>query len=480
MNKDLNHRKDELDKKLREKYAKYSIQPDESLWDSINSRSLAENKWMNSPTKIKWIRVASIVFAFGFLAFLAYQIVPHYSNHMAKTESGKLSFQKNSSQSLPESDSLPAETDSLVYYAFNQKNSKLNVDSHNKKYHSPQGTKTENEASFSASEITELTTSVVLERQEDQVIFEADVRREPPSFTLSLSKSVSPFPAIVKRRSLHSEKSGIVNDQLMAWDRLENSRQINKGGDEVSVKQLKTMSGKWFAEGFVGPTISYRSIAPNPEFSRLALYDRSYFNAREKAQLSWSYGLNGGYRLSDKIKVKAGLNLSTYSLKFNTEGRFFEEKSASEYILYTSFGEAVISITGVNPIPEETIINSSIALHYMSVPMAIEYQLLKQIAISFGVNFEALRSQELNWESNSQNIDSDERLTQISGVNRKSVSLSLGVLYEQPLLHNTSLLVNPIFLSQIKSPSSSGPYHAYPNSLGIRIGIRRYFGKLEK
>ncbi|MEQ8415821.1 hypothetical protein RT717_01150 [Imperialibacter roseus] len=476
MSKDLNHIESELDAKLKEKYANYSVQPDEALWNNVNSR-VAEKKLLLSQTKIKWLRAASIVFALGFLGLLANQVVQYYGYQRNEIGDKTLSSPQYPSQSPTDSGGSPVETDSAVTEIFDQSASKLKVDSvrMTPNFQETDNTKAENDAGVNTSEMEPLASAEVEEQQEEQGNLEGGNRHGPVSSAPARPEAVGHLPAIFDRASVRSEESMTGGGPITVLESVEGSQEIQIAGSEVPVEQLKTMEGKWFAEGFASPSVSYRTVAANPEFVKVALYDKSYFNSREKAQLNWAYGLNGGYRLSEKIKVKTGLNLSSYSIKFKTGGKFFEKKSASEYTLYTSFGEALISLTGVDDVPVETVIKSNIALHYVSVPLAIEYQLLKHTAISFGVNFESLRSQELNWESNDQNVDSDERVTQISGVNKRSISLSFGVVHEQTLFNNTSVLVNPIFLSHIKSPSSSGPYHAYPNSLGIRIGVRRYF-----
>ncbi len=537
MNYDTNHSDQEFDSFLKEKYKNHRLNPDEELWEGINSR-INQNKLQSNIKQVRRLKYISASLAASLIISFIYfehRLRTHEKPEIAQESVNNIStentFQsvdslnvnlfiqkkepvnantsqkingkeknlinaKNSnsikqikSNDLTQINTLPPDTSKTTntaiknddsYIASNisltgndaqipeEKNSNSGVTSLNQENKKISVTKPENEEfSGTNNHIVEKRNSETEEieqklNNENSINIETKIPKEEPLVANIENEQNVSFNSILSDSVKSNDAETIqISDNL-----------VNSDTQIVFTEPPRNLrKRKYFIEGFYSPELSYRFITQNPEYKQTR-YNKAYFNARDKADFTFSAGLYGGLSLNESFSLMSGIYYSQYAQKFKTEAVNILHNSYQGYFLYTSTGVANLMLSSSDSIPAETFLNSSIRYNYLNLPLILDYKVFRYQHINFGFNFNYLLSQELNWQSENSDGNTEPHYDEVSGIKTAMVSLILGTTYEHPLTHNISFIINPTLKLHVMAFSKSSPVHAYPYSWGLRVGVR--------
>jgi hypothetical protein len=439
----------EFDKKIKERYDQYSVNPDEDLWTGINSKLLA-NKSIRSQQRIQFYRAAAIVLGLAIISIFGKQVFFNKDN--APSNEDHLSAQVEITDQPPTHSN---EKDDLIVESSEGEPNKIEDKSYD--LTSPLNTSDhpfpiDIDRTILEKAAEESKTAYRIGDESDH----SENFKKKEEFIIPLR----PRNEIINERSLSSLNldSLAIDQSLTIPEQLE--------------KILTNPTKRWVLNLYASPILTSRFISVNQKFAPKSNLDKSYFNSRENSQLGWSIGITAGYKFSQKLLIKSGLELSSQKLKFQTKGNNLVPVSDKDFILYSSFGGILLQLESdqVNP---ESILNSSVLLNYISLPVGIEYKVMPNTAVALGLDIKYLFSQEINWES-SEDGDNSQSINGIQGVRSNNIGFSIGIVNEQRLFKNVSILINPVFRSNLTTVNKLAPVKAFPNSFGIRLGIRKY------
>jgi len=231
----------------------------------------------------------------------------------------------------------------------------------------------------------------------------------------------------------------------------------------------------FFIEAFVMPEFSYRALLTNPKYI-VPDYDIAYFNKTEKSDFTFSAGISGGFRMSDKLILKSGVFYSRYSFKFRTEAFYLLNTSTGGNLVYTSSGPVTISLLSSDTLSNESFIKSSIKFSYVNIPVIVELHLRYNYFINLGINLNMLACQNMNWQAEDYDGNFTETVADpIEGIEFGGMSMIIGLGKEKYITRQLSVLINPSVRINLTSINNTSPVKSYPYSWGLNAGLRYYF-----
>ena len=491
----------EFDDFLKKRYENHTIEPERALWDGINSR-LYQKKTDFNLRKVRHLKVAVASLAMVLIStFIYFEIKtknhqPEYQsvNQIEKTiippeklkekpldiaqNNNYSTSQKHASDSVRKSD----------YYNVN----KIGNNVGDKKITDISSTaskpdlKSDSLENYSSA-ITSLSIMDSSEIVTDNIIppEKIDVTKYYEQGLLKLYKPnsvVSPIIAIpVLDKSADLQKPVTIDITQSSQKPVQgdlklqaiNQNLYGEGGSGTTKSGLKRFP--FFIEGFVAPEISYRALVTNSQYS-VPDYGKPYFNKTEKADLTFSAGISGGFGITDNIILKSGVFYSRYSYKFKTEAIHLVNNGTVGSYIYTSSGQVILSFISSDSISNESLIKSSMNYSYLNIPLVAELHFKNNYFMNIGLNFNMLVAQNMNWQVEDYNGDfTDATADPIDGLETGTISMIIGFGTEKPLAKRLSLILNPSLKICLTTINNTAPVKSYPYSLGLSAGLRYYF-----
>jgi len=487
----------EFDDLLRKRYEDHTIEPGRELWEGINTR-LYQKKIDSNIRKVRQLKIAISAVAAIFAGVIVYSL---FSTKENIPETQILS-------EIPAA-SAPAGNDNSLKSGLNIKlnneksesldkseQKKLNPESKKKK----PGLIKETVAS-SAQFISPVTDS----SYNKAVLLTSSEFHD----TLSIkNRSIQPVTGIILPDYLQARSVKIVEHALSVLPGQIRS-DINKSDDtnEIALNSRRRVPERsnqpvlilpeaylspdqpgglttaensqrhthFFIEGYVSPEISYRALSVNSKYS-MPDYGKSYFNKAERPDFTFSAGISGGFRITDKLILKSGAYYSRYSFKFKTDAFNLINTGTGGNLVYTSSGPVNITFISSDSISKESLIKSSISFSFVNIPVIAEFHFGNNYFINLGLNLNILTGQNMNWQAEDYDGNFLETAADpIDGLEFGSLSMTAGIGEEKYITRQLSVLINPSVRINLTSLNKTAPVKSYPYSLGLNAGLRYYF-----
>jgi len=460
----------EFDDLLRKRYEDHTIEPEESLWEGINMR-LYQKKIDRNIHKIRQLKIAISAVAAILTGVIVYSLIGSKEN--------RHEIQMISELPVKQATAEKAEGDLLKLNDNNKLNVELSADLNktaNDNLNPVSNQKiteaiNETSASFtqfinpvpdsSYSRVFSLTTS---EFHDTSLIKSNDIK-----LVTDINNSTENKSTVLKIIRKVPEKSNQAELILPETDRgVDKSEQSATSGNGKKQTRL-------FIEGSVSPEISYRVLLANTRYS-IPDYGKTYFNKTENPDLTFSTGVSGGIRITDKLILKAGAYYSRYSYKLKTEAFNLIYTGSDGYLAYTSSGPVNITLISSDSISKESFIKSSISFSFVNIPVMAELHLGNNYFLNLGLNLNMLSGQNMNWKSEDYDGNFSETAADpIDGLEFGSLSMNAGIGKEKYITRQLSILVNPSVRINLTALNTTAPVKSYPYSWGLNAGLRYYF-----
>jgi len=436
---------DNLDGLIKNHYKNHSVDPEAPLWDRI-SFQMDQKLLLKKSRQIRQLRIGGSFMGVAIIASLIFFLT-------------SIEDKNQTIESLREESSRNLNSESVPLQAIE--------DNHLKQSAESDPAEIDQDADASGSEGSQPVTLSSGSPAKQEV--RPQGQNEVPG-----PYSTDPNPHLVQTPSSIELTKHTAQEPSVVLDRKLSEMDTETGNPNLLNEAVapKTRKHPVFLEGFVSPELTYRSLATNPLFEGPET-EKSYFNESEAPLLTYSVGFLGGFEIRPGLSFKSGLYYSNYSLDFKTDAYQIEEDSLGEYSIYTSPGQSFVSITSTDSIPAGTFIQSKLNFSYLNLPLIAEIQLGRRFFMDLGLNFNYLIAQNINWESDSQDVNSNDDSSQnIKDLNSFSFGAILGVGYRQPIGKNLDFYATPTFRTHITTLSKMSPVKSYPYSWGIKVGLR--------
>ncbi|WP_424492857.1 hypothetical protein [Salinimicrobium sp. GXAS 041] len=303
------------------------------------------------------------------------------------------------------------------------------------------------------------------------------------------TSSISPFGAKKILLSILKSEKSITSEENLEEKPLKNGIFEKKSilealNEEASEEKMKVAS-------FAGRLEVKTHAAPiyYGNFSKGNFLDSQFDNNSSEGEVTYSYGINIAYAISDKLKIRSGVN--KVSLSYNTSGIEYHSvvnPFAVSSINYTNHDNLDNSTLAASPAggkgePLAALNKSSFGnlskgmlnqrLGYLEVPVELEYKLInKKIELNVIGGASTMFLDENMISVNSGPLSTD--LGEANNLNNISFSTNIGLGVDYNLNRKFKLNVEPMFKYQLNTfSSSSGGYQPY--YLGVYSGFSYKF-----
>jgi len=488
----------EFDDLLRKRFEGHSIGPDRALWEGINTR-LYQKRIDSNIHRVKQLRIAISAVAAILTGVVVYSIFKTTDNKPDIQITSEIPVTRPSSENVDKIETMKQnnlQDEEPVRNLIKSTHEKINPESIKGK-----------------KEIIKETLAID-DRLSDQVVDSSSI--QPGVMTASefhdtltlLNADIQPIvdSILPDQRQSHSSKinehlasvlpGSLISDMNVTKDTMgiventiipvpEKSSQntikfpeVQQSFDQVGKLTLTDTQIKhtcFFIEAFVMPEFSYRALLTNPKYI-VPDYDIAYFNKTEKSDFTFSAGISGGFRMSDKLILKSGVFYSRYSFKFRTEAFYLLNTSTGGNLVYTSSGPVTISLLSSDTLSNESFIKSSIKFSYVNIPVIVELHLRYNYFINLGINLNMLACQNMNWQAEDYDGNFTETVADpIEGIEFGGMSMIIGLGKEKYITRQLSVLINPSVRINLTSINNTSPVKSYPYSWGLNAGLRYYF-----
>ncbi len=482
----------DFDDLIRKRYRNYTIKPDSELWRNINGRQNEKAEIKGRLHNNLRIKIATIAAACVLVAiFFGYHILTKDSVH-PKTASVTPESKRPNTQKYIEQKSKK-NTDTKSDIRFNMTETEIN--------RSPAASRSS--ASINSGIKTSEKNKLKQRPENKMIAGRVPERTRTAPGNINSAKSVLPlimeqtYTSNIRENQAETNmpsdyKPGTINDsnhslpmlmiRPIETGELPHSEYLALSGGidrrlsasgMPSEERISTNQHRFFVESFFSPEFSYRVLGVNSKNIKTD-YQKAYFNSRERTAFTFSTGFLAGMRCSDRIVFRTGLYLSQYALKFRTESVNVLYNSNTGYYLYTSSGEAGLTIHSSDTISPNSFVNSSLRINFINIPVGMEYKLSKQFSIHASLLFDYIFLQSLTWQSADFNGDQSQS-SRISGLNTINLSMIAGITYQYSISQDFALIISPEAKVQLTSLNANAPVNSYPYAFGLHGGVRFYF-----
>lgn len=247
----------------------------------------------------------------------------------------------------------------------------------------------------------------------------------------------------------------------------------NKKGT-LQTNNLLTNNKRLCIKLFINPEFSSRFLSNNPAYSH-SEFNKAYFDKRDQYSFTYSYGFTASYRLKPPIRITTGVVWAPYSIRFSTERvPVVGNHQNIESLIYTSSGIVKVAIHSSDSIANNTILNSTINLYYLRVPLGINYRFSKHFSIGTRLFFELFVNHDLNWKAENYHGEMDVSTEEIKDINAFTMGMAIDAEYEKSIYRNLYFSFSPNFSLHILSINNKNTVKSYPFTLGLQFGIKYY------
>lgn len=460
---DKNLYDDSFDELLRSKYKNEQVMPTEELWENIHSSLNSGITHVSVWTKISrflWpalgITVASVIILSYFFILKPKENIP-IKNREYQVEKNKPRIPEKNAEHIKRLVTPSAEPEKQPVLKNNLPEKtvakKFSITPHNQSV--------SNKVSVPANN------------------FGMKIHSSAPKVTsksVAFSKTLKPLKTkTLSQFPLQNSTTGVVNLLLRNFNTQQLPISNNPGKGNISyTKNNGSNNKKLSVKIFINPEISFRYLTNNPAYSN-SEYNKTYFDKRDKYAITYSYGFTASYRLSGRFRVKTGVLAAPYSIRFSTDKwPVIHNDENNETMIYTSSGIAKVTIHSSDSISTNTLLNSSLNLFYINVPIVINYKISKHFSIGSGLFFEKFAGQNINWKAENYKGDVEISNEGISGISDFTMGITFEAEYEKPVFKNLYFSISPNFSMHVLSINNKNAVKSYPYTLGFQFGIKYY------
>jgi hypothetical protein len=458
-----------FDKLLRSKYEHESVQPEGHLWENIQRRLSSATAPVNTWHLNKIALVGGAVLAaLGIATILVYQFYLKPNN----TTYNQIS-RKKEVPSITHSKRLKTAKNSTPLIIIGQKaNSTANNHIFNKETTTnpqrqikvyPTATAQQN----MAQQVNIINPEPYSGSKQEKGLLTSGFKQKGKNITPLMTAWISaPFKVLYTNKLLSFIKHK---------KEISTKQKTKKENGKKKRKKSKTyIPHPWSLEVYWRPEYSYRTLASNPSYTQ-DFYTTSYFDKRDQYKFTYSYGFLFDYRFATKLSIESGLAYYSYELGFSAKGTDLIKKDDHNALIYTSSGSVLLNVENVDSLNAKTILNSSIGIHYLSIPVNLKYYPTKNLFINVGTTIDYNFAQSLNWEEENEKGIFNVESGKISGINRFNISMILGLGYEQQILRNMSFSINPGIRIHLVNLNRFSTVKTFPYHAGFRVSLRYEF-----
>lgn len=298
----------------------------------------------------------------------------------------------------------------------------------------------------------------------------------------ALNKSILGPESFLISKSIISSSNALVSTDLISAKKLNSKKSSPQKQSLVEVAQSiysekdHKISAKqdrsWFVKPQVSPTF-YGGIGGGNAL------DENFEQNPSQGEVNMSYGVNVAYQISDKIKVRSGVN--RVNLNYSTSDIFLVPgtgfASISNASLNDNFESSVLtfqqlenSSTGVNlgRLPRESA-ELQQQLGFIEIPMELEYKLLdKAININIIGGASTLVLNNNNLEIQTANISNS--IGEANNINHVSFSTNFALGFDYDISERLIFNLEPTFKYQINT-FQTGTTDFQPYFFGVYSGV---------
>lgn len=435
--------KKNIDRLYQEKFRDFEATPREAVWKSISAKLQEKEKPKVLPVPL-WSRIAGVAAIISIIMLIGDWILQPQQNSVVTGEE----------QILEKDREIITSTEAAIAHTGNSE---------------------KNESSKSHfSNATEASLAVANEKKE---FVEKTSSIKPYGARKIILSILKPEKAVTSEENSEEEEA-VKNDIFKGKSILEALK------EEVSEekKEIASFAGRLEVKTHAAP-IYYGN------FSKGNFLDSQFDNNSSEGEVTYSYGINVAYAISDKLKIRSGVN--KVSMSYNTSGIEYHSvvnPFAVSSINYTKHDNLDNNTLTESPArgkgePVAALNKSSFGnlskgmlnqrLGYLEVPVELEYKLInKKFELNVIGGASTMFLDENMISVNSGPLSTD--LGQANNLNNISFSTNIGLGVDYNLNRKFKLNVEPMFkyqLNTFSSPSSqSQPYY-----LGVYSGFSYKF-----
>lgn len=434
----------DIDEAFRKQFSGFETPPPEEVWDNIESN-------MTTPGKRSWGKYYQIAAFIAIFLVIGGTVMMFNVNFYLNRDSGinTLITEYNQIPELMQPENNFMMDASQEYLAENDKISD----------------KTDSNKSNSSALVEDI------DGQET-------IRETPP-------EKLNPKFAAVKenenREMLYATlKNNEINDyNTLAYNNSSKKRTWNLASENISKLELGAQ---------VSPTISYRNITGSP--GNISIND-------EQSLITYSGGLNLGYKINEKLKISSGVLYAQYGQTLNNvhldAPAYLSSNNKSVTAVFNgSIGESKLQINKINNEADNTItisdiyspegnskkrINNELVLdkpilqrmEFVKIPLLLEYKLIDRdvgIGMISGINTNFLVGKGLYLQNTLEN----NKVGNIEGLSHVTYSGTLGLSLSYNVTGTMQLSMQPMF-DYFLSSFSAGAGKTFPYSFGVYTGL---------
>jgi len=275
---------------------------------------------------------------------------------------------------------------------------------------------------------------------------------------------VSSVNSLLKQKSI-SSSNNVINSEAIPI--------FNFKMASTKAKEVKTLTNRWSLNPQVAPVFS------NAMTNTSSL--GSNFSSEGNA-VNMAYGVNLAYKLTEKLKLRTGVNQVNLSYVTNDVTMTFDNPAFSDANINLNANNqyyAVVSSTemanygGENFRTAQNFGNINQQLGFIEIPLELEYQLInKKIGVNVigGASTLILNNNALVFETSTTQTE----IGQANNLNATSFSTNLGLGINYGLSKQWSFNFEPTFKYQINT-FKSGTTNIQPYYFGVFTGVQFKF-----
>jgi hypothetical protein len=512
----MNEKKN-IDRLFQEKFKDFEVAPNDTVWDRI-SESLPKKKKKRRVIALWWqiggvAAVIALLLTLGISMFNSNKdntIVPT----MVDTENSKKDSELNNSKGGNDTSDFNVADSNKIETPHSNENENFETEQNNIKELTSSKTNKSNvvrnsienktkATSNSNKSLTELNnkdnnSTVALSNEnsknqlEDEIINDAEMKSVIKNTVDNKNSAVTDNASsndIKEDSSIDSEKEREKDIPLLKEDAEKESildaiADINNKEEDIDEKEKEDEQNRWSIEPNVAP-VYYSSLGQGSSI------DQQFNNNSKSGNINMSYGIAGSYAISNKLKVRAGINRVNLSQStsnvFALSGSEFASRNANaEVSIMGNINprggfENISLMSGTmfdrNSAPE--IFNSRASgnidqrFGFIEVPLELEYRLLDR---KFGINvIGGFSTFFLNQNEVYADIDGASTLIgEANNMNSTSFSANFGLGLDYSLSKKWNFNLEPQFKYQINTfNNTSGNYR--PFFIGLYTGLSYKF-----
>jgi hypothetical protein len=235
---------------------------------------------------------------------------------------------------------------------------------------------------------------------------------------------------------------------------------------------------------FYGPEMTKRVFTKDHDSDdNLKMNDDDY-KERELIGPSFSMGLKAGYDLSERWKVHVGLSYYSFSQQIQPMALFTQKggDGANHFVLNTSAGSAELPNMGSEPGKKDSLMlnnPSSQVLHYLNIPMTIEFRISDSKRFSCyafaGAYLSYLLDSRLVMEVTKGSATEVYTFSSLQGTNKFMLGLNAGLGAQYNLSKKISLHAEPGAKFAVSPLNSNTAVRCFPYSFALTFGLGYHF-----